>query len=257
MAGARPFSKAMLKHIVPRIPEHTVYTEAFAGGAAVFFAKQPAEVEVLNDINGELMNFYQVAKTRFPELKQLIDNTLNSRDLHMYARFIYSYPWHFDPVRRAWAIWVLTKMSFASKIDGTYGYDKTRNHQGKKITNAIENFNQEICNRLQSACIENTTAPHVIKSRDTEKTFHFVDPPYIDTDCGHYKGYTHQNFTNLLELLEAAKGKFMLTMYPHQILDSFIDNNHWAVEEIPKTISVSKYSRRKQTELMVMNYSQT
>lgn len=43
--------QTLLKYIIPLIPEHKIYTESFCGGAAVFFAKKPAEAEVINDIN--------------------------------------------------------------------------------------------------------------------------------------------------------------------------------------------------------------
>ncbi len=51
--------------IVPLIPEHTLYNEPFAGGAAIMFAKEPSELEVLNDTNKELINFYKVLQQDF------------------------------------------------------------------------------------------------------------------------------------------------------------------------------------------------
>lgn len=45
--------QTMLKHILPLIPSHKIYTEAFCGGAAVLFAKRPSEAEIINDINME------------------------------------------------------------------------------------------------------------------------------------------------------------------------------------------------------------
>ena len=74
--------QTLLKHILPLIPDHKLYTEAFCGGCAVLFAKAPAECEVINDINTELVNFYKVAKTRYPELKTLVDASLHSREEH-------------------------------------------------------------------------------------------------------------------------------------------------------------------------------
>lgn len=65
--------QTMLKHIEPLIPDHRVYTEAFCGGAALYWAKKPADLEVLNDINGNLINFYRVLKSRFNELSEKID----------------------------------------------------------------------------------------------------------------------------------------------------------------------------------------
>ena len=61
--------QTMLKHILPLVPKHTLYTEAFAGGAALFFAKERATVEVINDLNGEIINFYETVVTKFDELK--------------------------------------------------------------------------------------------------------------------------------------------------------------------------------------------
>ena len=74
--------QTMLKHILPLIPSHKIYTEAFCGGAAVLFAKRPAEAEIINDINMELTNFYWCAQVYYSDLKHEIDKTLHSRDLH-------------------------------------------------------------------------------------------------------------------------------------------------------------------------------
>ncbi len=48
--------QTMLKHILPLIPPHKLYTEAFCGGCAVLFAKPPVDCEVINDINKSLIN---------------------------------------------------------------------------------------------------------------------------------------------------------------------------------------------------------
>ncbi len=245
----------LLRHILPLIPEHEIYTEAFVGGAAVFFAKEPAKVEVINDINAELINFYQVFKRNSKELHQEIDATIHSRNLHVYARFIYSYPEHFTKIKRAWALWYLSKSSFASRLDGSFGYDKTKSQTSKKIINSKEYVLAEtIALRLEKTQIESTDALRIIKSRDSPKAFHFVDPPYIGTDCGHYCGYTEEEFIKLLDLLKTIQGKFILTMFPHPVLEKYIKKNKWNVKEVERTISASMHKRRKQIELIVMNY---
>ena len=52
----------LAKHILPLFPEHQTYVEVFAGGAALFYKKQPSKFEVLNDLNGELINLYRVVQ---------------------------------------------------------------------------------------------------------------------------------------------------------------------------------------------------
>lgn len=78
--------QTLLKHILPLIPSHKLYTEAFCGGAAVLFAKRPADGEVINDISMDITNFYWMAKVYYRDLKQEIEKTLHSRDMHAPCR---------------------------------------------------------------------------------------------------------------------------------------------------------------------------
>jgi DNA adenine methylase len=247
--------QTMLKHLLPLIPLHRLYTEAFAGGAALFFAKEPSEIEVINDINQNLINFYRVLKSDFKILKLKIETTLHSRASFDFAGWIYDNPLYFDQVERAWAVWVLSKMGFASKLNGTFGYDRISNGICKKIKFAREAFTLELSKRLENTQIECTSAFKIIESRDCEDAFHFVDPPYINSNCGHYTDtFNLADFERLLELLSAIKGKFILTMFPHEVLSEYIEKQNWKVLEVERTISASKVNRRKQVELIVYNF---
>lgn len=247
--------QTMLPHILPLVPEHKIYTESFAGGAALYWAKEPAPLEVLNDVNSNLITFYKVVKHRFNELEVKVRDTLHSRETFDYASIVYNYPQFFEPVERAWALWVMSKMGFASKLDGAFGYDKTSNSIAKKLLGSKELFADELSKRIENTQIECTNALRIIESRDTSETFHFVDPPYINSDCGHYSGtFNLMDFEELLQLLSVINGKFMLTMFPHKLLDEYIMNQNWNVKQVERTISASKVNRRKQIEQIVMNY---
>lgn len=246
--------QTMLKHILPLIPSHKLYTEAFCGGAAVLFAKPPVDAEIINDMNGDLVNFYWMAKMYYPELKVEIDKTLHSRDLHAQAAHILQYQQFYTPAQRAWAVWALCKMSFASMIDGTFGYD-FEGGMAKKVCNAKDEFTEHLCRRLDKVTIENRDALDVISCYDSPDAFHFVDPPYINSDCGHYEGsFNEYGMLQLLQLLQQLKGKFMLTMFPYDPIEEFAQNNGWVIHSVERTISASKSSRRKQEEWMVCNY---
>ena len=94
----------LAKRIIELIPEHKLYCEPFIGGAAVFFGKTKSNVEVINDTNGELINFYKVCQTDFDNLKKEVNETLHSRQLHDDAWVVYNKPHLFSPVKRAWAV---------------------------------------------------------------------------------------------------------------------------------------------------------
>lgn len=246
--------QTMLKHILPLIPEHTLYTELFCGGCAVLFAKEPVDCEVINDLDRSLVNFYLVAKRHYQLLKEEIDATLHCRDQHAHARHILKYPDFFSPAQWAWAVWTMSKIGFASKQDGTFGYDRIGTTT-QKVANTKDAFTEDICRRLENVTVENDDALRIIKWYDREGAFHFVDPPYINSDCGHYEGlFNPEDMQRLIELLAVVRGKFMLTMYPYDAIGIAAAQYGWIIHRVERTISASKDVRRKQEEWIVCNY---
>lgn len=242
--------------ILPLIPEHNLYAEPFCGGAAIFFGKEPSNVEVINDTNSELINFYKVAQNRFVELNQMVNITLHSRRLHADAKVVYDNPHLFDEVKRAWAVWVLSSQGFAGALDGTFGYDKAKDTTTKKITNKRNAFTEEIAIRLQHVNIECADAVYIIQSRDTLESFFYVDPPYYNSNCGHYDGYTIDDFERLLKTLSAIKGKFLLSSYPSDVLSSYTNANGWNTRVYEQGVSVNAKSGylKKKWEVLTANY---
>lgn len=240
--------------ILSLIPAHNLYCEPFVGGAAVFFAKEPSAAEVLNDTNKELINFYEVVQNRFVDLEKMIRVTLHSRRLHADASAIYNNPHLFDEVKRAWAFWVLSVQSFSSIIDGTWGYDKKDNTTTSKITNKRNQFTDEVAIRLQNVQIECADAVYIIGSRDSANAFFYCDPPYFNSNCGHYDGYTEVDFDALLRCLSGIKGKFLLSSYPSDLLAKYAKEYGWWVQTVDQRVSVNKGYGKKKTEVLTGNY---
>lgn len=243
--------------IISVIPDHVLYCEPFVGGAAVFFAKQQSQVEVLNDTNKELINFYKMVQNEFVGLEKEIRISLHSRDLHRKASVIYNHPDMFSEIKRAWAVWVLSSQSFSAQLDSSWGYDVSRNTTTKKINNNKDRFTEEIAIRLQNVQLEAADAVYIIKSRDSEKSFFYCDPPYFNSDCGHYDGYSEQDFENLLITLSEIKGKFLMSSYPSTILQRYAKAKGWHMWSVEQGVSVnnkSGYIKRK-IEVLTSNYS--
>jgi len=242
--------------IISLIPSHTLYAEPFLGGGAVFFAKPTSEVEVLNDTNRELINFYRTVQNDFVGLEKEIRITLHSRDLHRKAAVIYNHPDMFSEIKRAWAVWVLSSQSFSAQLDGSFGFDKSKNTTTKKIINNRERFTEDYAIRLQNVQLESADALYVISSRDGEDSFFYCDPPYFNSDCGHYDGYSEQDFENLLVKLSAIKGKFLLSSYPSELLKKYTKQNNWQMWSLEQNVTInnkSGYLKRK-IEVLTANY---
>lgn len=244
--------QTLLKYLLPLIPPHKLYCEPFFGGGAMLFAKPKSETEVVNDLNGELINFFKVVKTKFAELQKEVKSTPHSRELYKKAMVVYQNPDLFSDVKRAWALWVLTNQGFAGTI-GSWGFGNTSEKE-KALHNKREGFENEYAKRLERVQIENNDASKVIDRCDTKDTFYYCDPPYIETNQGHYKGYNEADYKLLLDRLVKIKGKFLLSSYPNPLLISYIKKYKWHVEKVSKTIAVTKNTDKQKTELMVYNY---
>jgi DNA adenine methylase len=246
----------MARHILPMIPDHNLYCEPFAGGAAIFFAKERSEIEVLNDTNRELINFYRVLKNDFTSLEKEVQITLHSRDLHRKASVIYNNPDMFSELKRAWALWVLSTQSFSGMLDSSWGYDLKKNSTPLRLKNKKEVFTYDLAIRMQEVHLECADALYIIRGRDRTDSFFYVDPPYFNSDMGHYDGYSKDDFEALLKLLACIQGKFLLSSYPSDILSEYTQRNCWRTRTFDAKVTVAaKTGRMKnKTEVLTFNY---
>lgn len=243
----------MIRYILPLIPEHNIYCEPFFGGGAVFFAKKLSKIEIINDINHEVINFYKVLQSKYELLEKEILSTLHSRELHRQAIVIYENAELFDEVKRAWAFWTLTNQGFSHNICRSWGYCKTGSCTSN-IKSKINTFNIELKERVRNIQIECRDAVKVILSRDTKSTFFYCDPPYFNSDCGHYNSYNQLDFENLLNCLTKIKGKFLLSCYNSDIINKYADKNNWIIKKVDKPIAVNHRVKKRKIELLVTNY---
>ena len=242
----------LAKLILGLIPEHRVYCEPFLGGAAIFFAKEPSKVEIINDTNGEIINFYEVLKQDFTALEKEVTISLHSRKLHNHAQVIYQNPEMFDRVKRAWAIWMLANCSYGSKLDGSFGYDR-KGSISKRLDNKRSDFGLDYSIRLQRVQIECRDALRIIESRDAKDAFFYPDPPYVGADQGHYDGYSQGDFDNLLKLLKNIKGKFLLSSFRNKSQEDYAKRYGWHNMELKMSCSMSK-NKREKIEVLTANY---
>lgn len=196
-----------LKHILTRIPEHTCYCEVFAGGLAVLMAKEPSALEVINDINSELINFYRCARFHRDELIRQLQWTPNSREEFDSFR---KHPGLTD-IQRAAAWFYVQTLSFGA--DG-HSYAVTRKSGGgaNKSRHGLLQKIDALGERLDRANIENLDWRRCLALYDGDETFFFLDPPYTGCKIGNYPAWSADELQALRDILDALKGKWLLTI---------------------------------------------
>ena len=86
--------------------------------------------------------------------------------------------------------------------------------------------------------------------------FFYCDPPYFNSDCGRYDGYSEADFEQLLKNLSSIKGKFLLSSYPSDVLKHYTAKHGWRYQTIEQRSSVDNKTgkTRKKFEVLTSNY---
>lgn len=204
--GKSRLRKKLLKHF----PEHRTYVEPFAGGASMFFAKEPAEVEALNDVNRRLMDFYRgVAKgglrrCRYTSRKELFDR-LKAKE-------------RAGKRLSACEFFIMNKLSYGGEMDH-FTVDPAdigvQNPKARKVMQRLPEFER----RLRRARLSCGDFEKTMKKYDSPSTFFFIDPPY-EKAVGKemLKKYYSAGSASPERVRQAAvrvKGKVMITYGDH------------------------------------------
>jgi len=197
-----------------------------------------------------MVNFYKTLKRKFGELKEEVECTLHSEFQHKEARQIYNEPLKYNDVLRAWAVWMLSKQSIYSILTNGWCVEIDKN-KAKQIQWSKQTFTNLYARRLENTSIFCRDAVNVIESTDRPTTFHYVDPPYYNSDLGHYKGYTIDDFVKLLDRLSKLEGKFLMSSYPSDILNDYTERFKWHTIAIEMHRSAGHGTK---TEVLTMNY---
>jgi len=243
--------KQRLAHkIIPLIPPHTVYVEPFAGGAAVLFNKHWPDVtnthhyrEVINDIDGDLINFYRQLRDNGDAICRLIELTPYSRDEHRTAKDLENC----DDLERARRYFVNTQQSFVNTLCSGWAITTFGPNHTATWARKIKNL-PEYLDRIAWIYIEQIDAIECIKKWDSPQTFFYCDPPYPGTEQGHYSGFNLNDFQKLVDTLATIQGSFILSCYScgEKVPDS------WERFEFSATMTAArdKSVDKKRTEIV-------
>ncbi len=203
------------------IPQHVCYVEPFAGAGHLLFSKRPAPVEVLNDIDGDLISFFQVVKEKRSKLIETLEYMPYSRALWQDIRT----RWKAgdlpeDEVEKA-AWWFYLNRSTYGGDMATGGFAMpsiTGRNPAASYKSAIKGF-ESVAGRFQGVTIECLDFAEIIRRYDSETTLFYCDPPYLNAEGYYGSNFTKNSHFKLAELLHGVKGKVMLSHYANSLYD--------------------------------------
>lgn len=226
--------------IISQFPSHRTYVEPFGGGGAVLLAKPPSCVEVYNDLDADVVNFFEVLRDKqlSQELAHLIELTPYSRTEFLNARTETT-----SKVDQARKLVIRAQMGFGSAgaTKGNTGFRLDTGRGGSDIVKIWQRQPKVILQaaaRLKKVLIENRDALKVIEDHDRDDTLFFIDPPYVlDTRNMGGKAYRHEmsneDHEKLIKTLKLCKGMVIVCGYEHPIYETL----KW--KKIKKTVAAA------------------
>lgn len=241
--------RRLAKHILPLIPEHSCYVEPFCGAAAIFFSKPESDVEIINDLNGELINLYRVVKHHMGEFLLQFRWALTSRQLFEWCQI--TAPETLTDIQRAARFFYLQKLSFGAKVDGqTFG---TAAMSGPRLNfMRLEEDLSQAHLRLTRCTIENLSWTKCIAKYDRPQTFFYCDPPYWQTE-GYGVDFGFREYEAMAKIASSCAGNVMISINDHPDIRSVFKD--LKCREVPITYTVGGGQRAvRRNELIFTNW---
>ena len=239
----------LAKQLITLFPEHTTYVEPFAGGAQVFFHKEPSAVEVLNDLDGEIVNFFRVCQWHYEELIRYLKFCLVSRKL--YEQLAAADPRSLTDVQRAGRFFYLQKNCYGGlviKRNYHYGVTKRPNYTVDRIPQIMQATHE----RLQGVQIECLPYEKILERYDRPTTLFYLDPPYYDRKLYRFN-FTKEDFSLLNERLRKLKGSFILSL--NDVPEVRTIFSRFKIKRVELAYSTAKGSSRRYGEVIISNFS--
>ena len=238
----------LANRIIEIFPKHTTYVEAFAGGAQVFFRKEPSKVEVLNDLDGEIVNFYRVCQQHYEELLRYFRFVLVSRKWFNLLRT--TDPATLTDIQRAARYLYLLKNSFAGQIRNPNYHRLVTQPPGfnlERLSEILENAHE----RLGRVQIECASYDEILTRFDRPATLFYLDPPYWGR-----KFYRHNfdaaDFEKLAERLGKVRGKFVLSLNDVSEVRALF--HRFYIKEVELHYTSQKHAGRRYREVLITNF---
>lgn len=242
--------RRLAKHLLPLFPEHECYVEPFCGAAALFFLKAPAKAEVINDINGDLVNLYRVVQHHLDEFIRQFRWALVSRQIWQWLEITPVET--LTDIQQAVRFFYTQKLGFGGKVDGRSFGTATTSAPRLNLLRIEEELSQAHL-RLSRTTIEHLPWHDCITRYDRPHTLFYCDPPYWGTE-GYGVDFGLDQYDRMATLAKTMQGRCVISV-------NDIPEMHQAfagltIERVELNYSVGGKGRSsaKSGELIIRNY---
>ncbi|WP_018610460.1 DNA adenine methylase, partial [Uliginosibacterium gangwonense] len=242
--------RRLADRLLPLFPPHECYVELFCGGAALYFLRPvPAGTEVLNDVNGELVNLYRVVQHHMEEFVRQFKWAITSRQVFKWMQNQSTES--LTDIQRAARFYYLQQHAFGGKVQGQ-SFGTATTGPAINLCRIEENLSAAHL-RLAGTYVEHLSWQDCFKRYDRAHTFFYADPPYWQTE-GYGVPFDFDQYTQLAQTMRSCKGKVMVSINDHPDIRAAFDGFWMEGLDIKYATANAHGTPKTSRELVIANW---
>ena len=251
------------KQIIELLPPHNAWVEVFCGSAAVTLRKSPSPIEVINDLDGEIINLFRQLRERPEELCRAIALTPYDRSEYQSAREALRDGTPLERARRFLVASMMTVNSSPAHASGGFSRSNSYTRAGKEARvsrwyNLPERL-EHVVERLRGVRVENRDAREIVKMFiDRPATLMYLDPPYMGDHSHTYRiqDKSDEFHTELLSLCDKSSAMVLVSGYENTLYNKLLNRKRgWTKRNIKASTRGTRGKDEFRTEVLWMNDS--
>ena len=235
--------KRIAHKILPHFPAHKIYIEPFFGAGGMFFSKLKAKYNIVNDLDSDVFNLFQVVMDQKEELEKAFYMMPIHSDLLEYWKANKEQ----EPIRKALRFLMLSNFTYLGKGDTIkYGVESHgKNSFSKNLDKCFEAiYNVQFINK------DFVEVLNSFQIKDAENYFIYCDPPYLSTGDNYSNSFTEEQTTTLFKTLIDTGCKFAVSEFDNPVILDLAKQHNLEVITIGERCNL----KNRRTEILVVNY---
>ena len=230
-------------------PPHKAYIEPFFGAGGMFFNKPKAQYNILNDLDNDVFNLFEVVRNHADEFREALEITPYHNGVFEHFKK------NLEPESKIWQavrFVYLSNFGYLGKPNNLhFGFESNKAHALCKLNQTI-NFLKDTEIQFTNCDFRKVVKKISFKNDQLliDKAFIYCDPPYLGTDDNYSNSFTEQDSLDLFNCLEASGCKFAMSEFDHPFIVDQAKERGLNVHVIGERLNL----KNRKTEILVTNY---
>lgn len=239
--------KKIAKEIQKYFPPHKIYIEPFFGAGGMFFNKPKAKYNIVNDLDSDVFNLFQVVMNQ----KEELEKAFYMMPIHSGLLDYWKKNEEVEPIKKALRFIMVSNMT----LNGSGTSFRTNAIENPKLLfeenldktfdflHNVKMFNVDCGKLLNDLCFR--------KDYERDGVLIYCDPPYLGTNDNYSNSFTEEQSKSLFDTLEETKCKFAMSEFDHPFILEQAEKRELNVIIIGERQNL----KNRRTEILVTNYS--